>query len=204
MREPNPNTANSKTEKPRNKKIPRRISETYLHNSGLYYLERYSASSAHFKTVMLRKVKRSCMHHTDQNYEECAKLVDKLIEKFVQSGLLNDDLYLQGMISSFRRKGLSHRIIIQKLTLKGIEPDKTAEYLNRYDENTSDTSEEAEKKAAAIFCRRKKVGAFRPERIKATDPQKEMAKMARAGFQYDVIKKILEMGKEDLEEIIYN
>lgn len=161
MTESNPSGSNSNPEKQRRKKVPKRITDTYLHNSGLYYLERYAASSNHFRTVMLRKVKRSCMHHTDQDYEECAKLVDELITKFERSGLLNDDVYITSMVGSFRRRGLSKRMIIQKLMMKGIQSDIIQDYLFRHDEQKHEDTNAAELKAAAIYCRKRSSGLMR-------------------------------------------
>jgi len=201
MSETKSNKQNSNPSKDRTRKIPKRITESYLHNSGLYYLERYSASSAHFKTVMLRKVRRSCMHHEDQNFDDCAPLVEKLVEKFISSGLLNDDQYLQGMVSSYRKKGLSQRMIMQKLQLKGLKRDQIQGYINKYDEQNDD--ENSETKAAAIFCRRKKLGAFRLKELIEGGHEKEIAKLARAGFQYQTIKNILDMGLDDLQNLIY-
>lgn len=190
---------NSKGEKSPRKKIPKRITETYLHNSGLYYLERYHASSGHFRTVMLRKVKKSCMHHTDQNFEDCAKLVDQLVEKFVNAGLLNDDLYLQGMIASYRRKGLSKRMIVQKLIMKKLDSDQIEDYLEKHDD--AQDTKHPELKAAAIICRKKKLGCYAKDE---NDLQKELAKLGRAGFNYEISRKILEMSKDELEELIYS
>ena len=201
MSETKSNKQNSNPSKARTRKIPKRITETYLHNSGLYYLERYSASSAHFRTVMLRKVRRSCMHHEDQSFDDCAPLVDKLVEKFVNSGLLNDDQYLQGMVSSYRKKGLSSRMIMQKLQMKGLKPDQIQDYINKYDEQNDD--ENSETLAAAIFCRRKKLGAFRLKALVEGGHEKEISKLARAGFQYQTIKNILDMNLDDLENLIY-
>ncbi|MCD8497437.1 MAG: hypothetical protein LRZ85_04760 [Alphaproteobacteria bacterium] len=51
-------------------------------------MQRYAASSGHFRQVMLRKVKKSCHAHADQDYEACAVLVDALVDKFKASRLL--------------------------------------------------------------------------------------------------------------------
>jgi regulatory protein len=202
MTKSKPSNSNSNPEKPRPQKAPKRITDTYLHNSGLYYLERYSASSSHFRTVMLRKVKRSCMHHTDQNYEDCSKLVDDLIVKFERSGLLNDDLYIASMVASFRRKGLSKRMIIQKLLMKGIAAETVNTYLSEYNEQKNKSTESTELKAAAIFCRKKKLGAYKG--INTPEPDKQLARLARAGFGFGAAKKILEMSEDDLHTLIYS
>ncbi len=200
-----PKASKKKPENPHGKKIPKRITESYLHNSGLYYLERYSASSAHFRSVMLRKSKRSCMVHTDQNIEECAALIDALIVKFERSGLLNDEVYLNSMITSYRRKGLSLRMIEQKLSAKGLSRDRIKEYVYKHDTRENDNGDcenNAELKAAAIFCRRKKIGSF--ALTTKNEPEKELARLGRAGFGFDIARKILELDPEEIEKIIYN
>ena len=55
------------------KKQPRKISPDYLRNSGLFYLQRYTASSHHFRVVMQRKINRSIAVHTSLDKEECFK-----------------------------------------------------------------------------------------------------------------------------------
>ena len=195
------NDSNSNPENKRRGKVPKKINETYLHNAGLYYLERYAASSNHFRTVMLRKVKRSCMHHTDQNYDECAKLVNDLIRKFEASGLLNDDLYISSAVASFRRKGISKRMIVQKLIMKGVDAETAQTYLSNHDRNQHEGSAEAELKAAAIFCRKKKLGCFASANTPDTD--KQLAKLARAGFSFDTAKKVLNLKEDELQSIIY-
>lgn len=198
MTENNHISDNSKRQKKQTPKVPKKISDTYLHNSGLFYLEKYSASSGHFRTVMLRKVKRSCMHHKDQSYDACAIMVDNLVQKFVQSGLLNDDLYLQSMIRSYKRKGLSKRMIVQKLTQKKLDVDKINYFLDQFEQENNGNSEI---KSAVVFCRKKKLGAFATSE---NDKQKELAKFGRAGFSFDVAKIILNMSKTQLEDILYS
>lgn len=202
MTKSKPSHSNSNPEKQRAKKVPKRITDTYLHNSGLYYLERYAASSSHFRSVMLRKVKRSCMHHTDQNYEDCVKLVDKLIIKFERSGLLNDNVYIASMVGSYRRKGLSKRMITQKLMMKGIQGDIVQNYLLRHDEQKHEDTTAAELKAAAIHCRKKKLGAYAG--ANSPEPEKQLARLARAGFGFDISKKILAMDEDAIHALIYD
>jgi len=202
MTKSKPSHSNSNPEKQRTQKVPKRITDTYLHNSGLYYLERYAASSNHFRIVMLRKVKRSCMHHSDQNFEDCAKLVEDLIQKFERTGLLNDDLYINSMVGSFRRKGLSKRMITQKLMMKGIGSEIVEGYLSKHDEEKHESTQAAELKAAAIHCRKKKLGAYGGPNSPEAD--KQLARLARAGFGFDIAKKALALGEDEIHDIIYN
>ncbi len=191
---------NSKPDAPK-KRAPKKITETYLHNSGLYYLQRFSAGKAHFRSVMLRKVRKSCLYHEDQDFDECAALVDQLADKFEDTGLLDDAAYVRGMVSSLRRRGLSQRAIVAKLAHKRIEPDTTLQALDTHDRDFApDEESNAEKRAALIFCRRKKIGPFALNDKKTREQY--MATLARAGFSFDTVNFVLNMNIEDGQDIL--
>ncbi len=187
---------NNKYDKNKKPKIPKKISESYLHNSGLYYLERFSASKKHFKFVMKRKCKRSCMHHETQDYDTCADMVDTLADRFEKSGLLDDNLYTNGLVTSLRRKGLSRSAIINKMRVKGIETDKTMDALNKLDNDNNENLDDAEKKAAFKLAKKKRIGPYftgEEQNIK-----KSLGIFARAGFSYQIAQTILSL---DINEI---
>ncbi len=190
--------SNSKREKQRKPKTPKKITPTYLHNSGLYYLERFSASKKHFITVMSRKAKRSCMHHTDQNYDECIQMVHELADKFEKVGLLNDDLYTNGLVNSLRRKGKSEKAIISKMHVKGIDPEKTVNALKALDNDLFETPQEAELYAAMKLARKKRIGPF--FQGDEENVQKSLGVFARAGFSYDISKQVIDMDDDRFEE----
>jgi regulatory protein len=179
-------------------KVPRKISERYLHNSGLAYLQRFATSSAHFKTVMMRKIDKSCRHHTDQDRDICEEWLDKLILKFQDLELLNDEAFIRGTVTSSRRRGLSSMKIKQKLMMKGVKTDTIETAIKTHDELEYESDEEGDTLAAVTFIRKKKFGAFDIEKKKDFD--KCLASMARYGFQYTTANKILKMSLEDLEE----
>lgn len=199
--EPSADSGNNKPPARRpGKKIPRRITADYLHNSGLYYLQRYAASSGHFREVMLRKAKRSCQAHPDQNYADCTALVDELVAKFIRSGLLNDELYVRGVVSSLRRRGASKQAILGKLRVKAVTGDLAETQLEACDEEfAAEKFGNGDLKAAIIFARRKKLGPFAGDRQE--EPQKALAKFARAGFSYDIAAKVLRMEPAEIETI---
>lgn len=185
--------------KPRNQRqkprTPRKITPTYLHNAGLYYLERFSASKNHFKSVMMRKVKRSCMHHTEQDYDECAKMVDEVADKFERLDLLNDEVYARAVVTSLRRRGLSRMMIINKMRMKGIDKERAQEELNKIDAE-GDEDQDPELQAALKLARKKKIGPYFIG--EEEDTQKSLGKLARAGFSYDTARKVLEYEEDDL------
>jgi regulatory protein len=175
-------------------KKAKKITADYLHNSGLYYLQRFSASSGQFHTVMLRKIKRSCHDHPEQDYEDCVTLLDRTVEKFIRAGLLNDDLYTQGAVKSLRRQGKSRRSIVMKLQHKGVAPDLVAEKLDAHD---AEKPEDGDLISALIFIRRKKSGPFGN-----ANREKTLAAMARAGFSYEISNKAMALSREDAEYLL--
>lgn len=179
-------------------KPPKKISERYLYNSGLAYLQRFPASSYHFKSVMMRKIDKSCRHHVEQNTEQCEKWLDELILKFQELTLLDDKAYLKGMMTSYRRRGLSSMQIKLKLSQKGYSTEDIQNELSQYDAQEYQTEYEGDLYAALIFARKKRLGPFDIENKKPFE--KALASMARGGYSFEVAKKTLEISPDDLEE----
>lgn len=165
----------------RERKPPKKITADYLHNSGLYYLQRFAASSAHFRRIMMRKIDKSCMAHPEQDKETCKALLDNTVEKFIRSGLLDDGAYLRGSVESLRRRGLSARAIEAKLAAKGVPQSQVRQALGERDGEDND----ADFEAAVRFAQRKRLAA-------KGDPAKAMAAMARAGFDYETARRALD------------
>ncbi len=192
-------------------KIPRKITATYLHNSGLYYLERFSSSSTNFREVMRRKAKRSCMHHTEQNYDECCIMIDELVEKFIKAELLNDSVYARAKVSALRRKGKSKRAIETYLKSKGLENTIIIQELQHFDEENFKDTADAELQSARTLVRKKRIGPHRPPLRTPNNPedlmklqQKELGRMARAGFSFEISKRVLNEKEEDNEDRFYD
>ena len=180
-------------------KPPKKISERYLHNSGLAYLQRFPTSTHHFRSVMTRKINKSCHYHKDQDPQECAKLLDQLIIKFQELALLDDKTYLKGMVSSYRRRGLSAKQIELKLQQKGFDRTTIGNELSKHDQQEYECGDQnGDLYAAITFARKKRLGPFDVENKKPID--KALASMARAGFGYDIAMKTLEMSDEELQE----
>lgn len=182
------------------KRPPKKITSTYLHNAGLAYLERFPASTAQFRRVMMQKIKRSCRFHAEQTEADCAALLEVTIQKFTDMGMLNDDLYLRGMVHSLRRRGMSGTAILTKLQMKGLSASAIrTELTAQDDENVVDGAESADLTAAIRLCARKRLGPFRQNTRKT--PQQELATLARHGFGYDVAQRALNMDTREAEDV---
>jgi regulatory protein len=197
---PSEDKAGASKNKRKEKKFrpPKKITEKYLYNAGLAYLQRFPASSSHFKTVMTRRIDKSCRYHKEQNRDECLKLLDSTTDKFTDLGLLNDELYLKGMVTSLRRRGLPARAIEAKLMQKGLNKDSIHAALNDHDGEEYDNDKTGDYNAALVFIRKKKLGPY--DTNNRYTPEKALAAMARAGYSYDIAKKMLEIDEAELEE----
>jgi regulatory protein len=165
------------SDKPR--PIPKAPSAEYLERAALYYLERFSASSAHLETVLRRKIMRRCKLRGEAA-EPFYALIPPLIARYVESGLLDDARYTQAKVASLRRKGSSARMIAAKLGQKGVGRELIVQQI--------EADETSELDAARNLARRKKLG-------KSDTPEQKMrdlATLARAGFSYNIAKKALE------------
>ena len=121
----------------------------------------------------------------------------KVAEQFTELGLLNDSAYLKGMVTSYRRRGLSSMQIKMKLRQKGYNNDQVMDELKNFDRDEFDTNNEGDLKAAIIFARRKKLGPYDINQRKT--PEQTMGSMARAGYSYDITQKILNMDLKEIE-----
>jgi len=177
----------------RERKAPKKISKTYLENAALYYLQRYATSAANLKRILLRKVKRSCAFHQTA-VEDFVPLVDDLVARYMNVGLVDDKVFAKAKVTSLRRQGHSGRSIIARLQVKGLSTTQIEAAMKNIDAE----HEDAEIAAARAYVRRKKLGPYRKKII--TDPkdlQKELAAMGRAGFSYDVARRALVFSGEE-------
>jgi regulatory protein len=185
----------------RTRKKRKKISESYLYNSGLYYLERFPASVSHFKFVMKRKIERSFEDHPEQSKDDINAWLDVVVQRFIELGYLNDKLYARGVVNSLRRKGTSSTKIIMTLKQKGVDSDIAAEVLNEIDADNKvrdDIQYNPDLNAAITYCRRKRMSAADyhletmdyDEKMKLKN--KYLGRLARQGFSYDVSVKALD------------
>ncbi|MBB6252656.1 regulatory protein RecX [Nitrospirillum iridis] len=174
---------------------PKRVSAAYLERAALHYLERFAASTAALRRVLMRKVEMSATAHgTDR--AQGAEWVEALIDRYQQSGLLNDRVYAEGKVASLHRRGGSTRTIRQKLAAKGVDAEVVTAAL---DELAQEGAEEGatDLRAAHAYARRRRLGPFRPEMERAAKRDKDLATLARAGFDFDTAARVVDAETPD-------
>lgn len=168
------------------RKPPRKVSEAYLQRAAMSYLERYASSAENLRRVLRRKVDKRCRLR-GEDPAEFHDMIDEVVAKSLRVGLIDDTRYAEARVATLRRRGGSARAIQAKLSSKGVDRNTIAAAL--------EGEEGDEEQAARAFARRRKLGLFRPgERAPYRD--KDLAAMARAGFRFDVARRIVE-GERD-------
>jgi regulatory protein len=167
---------------------PRKVDAGYLHRAALYYLQRYAATRVRLGEVLQRKVaRRLCLKSLDaEAVRAWWPEIEKLLDRYEETGLLNDAALAATRVNNLRAGGRSARDIQNKLRQKGFAPTVIAETLAHHE------AEEGVNDAAALqkFMQKKRLGPFRrPEKV-ADEKQikKEVAALLRAGFAYELVR----------------
>tara|TARA_B100000315_G_scaffold210567_1_gene206908 strand:+ start:9147 stop:9740 length:594 start_codon:yes stop_codon:yes gene_type:complete len=171
----------------RKKKVPRKATPKSLENAALYYLQRFSSSSENLRRVLMRRVQRSAYHH-DTDPEEGAEVIAQLIKRYNEVGLLDDAQFAKVRAEGLNRRGSSARAIRAKLAEKGVAADlisATLEKLKEEDQNPELT-------AAVTFARKRRIGPYRSADDRSELREKDLAALARAGFNYDMAQKVID------------
>ena len=185
----------------RKKKPPKKVTAQWLHNAGLYYLQRFACSSGHFRKVMMRKIDRSCQHHKEQDRAACAAMLEDTITTFLRAGILDDSAYARAAAASFRRRGFSARSIAARLSARCLEPQQVEDALSQYDEEHSRDEGSGDLIAAIRIARKKKIGPF--ANVEKEDSSgKALAALARGGFSYDTALAALKIDRDEAERIL--
>ncbi|MTI07844.1 regulatory protein RecX [Roseibium denhamense] len=172
------------------KRRPKIPSQDRLERQAVYYLERYASSADNLRKVLERKVYKACMAH-DLAPESYAEAIDAVVDKAVQTGLVNDRAYAETKIASLRRRGKSALRIVAFLKSKGIDGALIDELL--------ETSEDTDGAAAWAYAKRRRLGPYRRAEHRADRRTKDLAALVRAGFSYGLAQTIIDADADETD-----
>ena len=150
-----------------------------LERYAAWYLERYPAPSPHLRKMLHRRMDRAEDCQVDGSH------VEAIIARLVQAGFVNDVQYAADKARSLHRRGNAPRAIRAKLASKGLYGDVV-------DQAIRDLGEHAELDSAQTYARKRRLGAWASDSPSRERYQKDLAKLARRGFSYDVARRALE------------
>ena len=166
---------------------PKKATQSHLANAALHYLARFATSSENLRRVLMRRVEKSAHHHgTDP--EEGAAWVEDLIQRYQRAGLLDDAAYAEARAGDLLRRGTPLKGVRFKLMQKGVGEDDIDTALAAATEDTP----EPDLAAAAALARRRRLGPYAAPDKRAERRDKDLATLARAGFDYGTARRVIE------------
>ena len=155
------------------------MDEKKLLKYAIDYLSKYDSSKKNLINVLKRKIFR--LKITNFEKRKLIDMIDSIITKLEINKFIDDNRYSSTKILSLSNAGKSKKFIFNYLIYKGIDKLQINENLSFMDQDNIDW----ELESAKVFVRKKKLLE------KNESYEKNLAKMARAGFSYDICKKIL-------------
>jgi len=159
-----------------------------LEQVALRHLNRFDATVAGMRRVLGAHCRRAGLGQA-----EASELIEPLLARYRASGLLDDARYAAAAAHGQRRRGASRRAIEHKLAQRGVAPGDARAAIDDADSEADD----AELTAALAFARRRRIGRHRALADRAKFRNKDLAALARAGFDIDTARRALGPGDED-------
>ncbi len=156
------------------------MDEKKLLKYAIDYLSKYDSSKKNLVNVLKRKIFKLKINF--EGKENTQNLIKNIIIKLENNNIINDNRYSLSRIRYLSGLGKSKNYIFNYLINKGIDKSQiqiSFKEFEEYDENW-------EIKSAKLFAKKKNF--FKDE----DNYEKKLAKMARAGFNYEICKKILD------------
>lgn len=174
-------------------KRPRPPSLAWLERAALHYLGRFSSSEAHLRTVLRRKLIRRLDPGTAPSLEH-EGWIESVTAKCRALGYVDDQAYARMRANGLLARGKPVRVIRADLRQKGIEAGLIADVIRDLEASDPFDGESVnlDLRAAVAYARRRRFGAYQVQGLAAPKPfEKQLAAMARAGFAYDLAKRVL-------------
>jgi len=162
-----------------------------IRNFAYSYLEKYSPSKQQLKTYLFKKIVKKKQKISSK--KEIFNLIDSVIFSLVDQKLLSDKYYSDAKSKAFLRKGYSLNKIRYSLIKKGIDAKYIKASISKIKENEADP----DFFSAIKMCKKRRIGPNREENNRPLFYKKDISILARAGFSYEISKKVLEIPKEE-------
>ena len=144
------------------------------------YLSKYSSSKKNLERILKNKIRRTNIEKKEKFI--LYKSIPEVLKKLEKNNFINDYNYASSKINIFISNGKSKIFIKNYLFKKEIDEKLSADIFTELDAEDSNW----EINSARIFARKKN---FQKNN---KNNEKNLSKMARAGFSYEIAKKILE------------
>jgi len=159
------------------------------------YLEKYSPSQQQLKTYLFKKIIKTGQKRADK--KELFNLIDIVTNKLIDQNFISDKYYSDSKSKSFFRKGYSLNKIRYSLIKRGIDEKYIKASISKIKEQETDP----DFFSAIKICNKRRIGPRREENNRSLFYKKDIGILARAGFSYEISKKILDLSKDEFKKL---
>ena len=172
-----------------------------LMNKSLSYLSKFSATENKLNNILHSFSEKNLK---TVNKQQLSKEIASVIQKCKDHGYIDDKKFTENKIEKYINLGKSKKNKIFNLKNYGINNSIIEDCLDDFFNSKNDNN----LKAAIIFARKKSIGPFY-KKTTGSSPEKLFNKwfgsFARAGFNYDISKKVLNFESSfDAENFLCN
>lgn len=162
------------------------LDRSALERKALDYIGRYEAPASRITAVLRRMVEREARRQSIDR-EAALRMIDEVVADLVARGLIADHRYAGIRVRQLRDRGTGTSMIRQDLRARGVSATVVDDVL------ASETDPAAANLAAAIaLARRRKLGPFRPAHAREENRMRDMAALARRGFDPELARRVID------------
>lgn len=160
----------------------------WARRSAADYVGKYATSLANLEKVMARRARR---RYPDMEAGAALEIARSTARFFADNALVDDAAFAETKARAGMRKGHSKRRIAMGLAAKGVEAETIGTALAEADDLP----------AALNFARRRRIGPWRNVEADPDRLRKEAASLARNGFSGEIVRKVVGMDLDAVEEL---
>lgn len=162
------------------------------------YVDRFSVPAAGMRKHLRKKTRESVQEGVVAP-AVAEGWIDAIVERLTNAGLIDDERWAESRARVLSRRGKGRRAIQQDLRLKGIG----AELIEQAIQELTEAHHNPELMAAYTLARRRRLGPFSTREPSREQRAKDLGKLARQGFSFDVAKRIIDAPDvETLDELL--
>ena len=180
----------------KNKKKNLEATVEEMRNFAFAYIEKYAPSKQQLKTYLLKKYLKTKIPSV--NKSNINDLINAVLEDLEKSKFINDKFYSDSKAKSLIQRGNSINKIRSYLFSKGIKDKYIKSALDKIVTN----NEDQDFFSAIKVCKKKRIGPARDENNRPLFYKKDIAILARSGFDFDTSRRVMDLNKDEYLKII--
>ena len=180
----------------RNKRKTLQVTVDEMRNFALAYVEKYAPSKQQLRTYLLKKYLKLSVPNVKK--QDVTNLIDIVLSDLEKNKFINDKFYSESKAKSMIRRGSSINKIRNYLIGKGVNDEFIKDTVNKINEDNSDQ----DFFSAIKICKKKRIGPARNDSNRLLFYKKDIGVLARAGFDFETSKKIMDLDSSEYSKII--